>query len=71
MVSNLVSNAGLPPASATPLPRVTVYEHDLRLGSGNSKPLMLIYSLLAAVDCFIYSGGRPRYVQSETFQRFT
>jgi hypothetical protein len=33
MVSNLVSNAGCPPASATPPPGDTVYEPDLGLGS--------------------------------------
>ena len=32
MVSNLVSNAGCPPASATPPPRVTVHRPDPRLG---------------------------------------
>jgi hypothetical protein len=31
MVSNLVSNAGYPPASATPPPRDTVYVPDPRL----------------------------------------
>ena len=71
MVSNLVSNAGPPPASAMPPPRVNVYVADLRLGFGNSKPPMLIYSLLAAFDCFIYSGGRPRYVQFKAFKGFT
>ena len=32
MVSNLVSNAGHTPASATPPPRVIVHRSDLRLG---------------------------------------
>ena len=32
MVSNLVSNAGCPPASAMPPPRVTVDRPDPRLG---------------------------------------
>jgi len=32
MVSNLVSNVGYPPPSATPPPRDTVYMPDLRLG---------------------------------------
>ena len=32
MVSNLVSNAGCPPASATPPPRVIVDRPDPRLG---------------------------------------
>jgi hypothetical protein len=35
MVSNLVSNAGEPPASAMPPPRDTVYVPDLRLGDEN------------------------------------
>ena len=45
MVSNLVSNAGYPPASAMPPPRVTVYVPDLRLG--------IEYRQLAASGCFI------------------
>ena len=60
-----------PPASAMPPPRDTVYEPDLRLGDINSKPSNAVYSLLAAVDCFIHSGGRSRYVQSNAFKGFT
>ena len=63
--------AQYPPASATPPPRDAVFVSDLRLDDRNSKPPMLNCSLLAAVDCFINSGGRPGYVQSRTFQGFT
>jgi len=35
MVSNRVSNAGYPPASAMPPPRVTVDRPDPRLGDAN------------------------------------
>ena len=67
----LRSEAGHTPASAMPPPRDTVYEPDLRLGNINSKPSNAVYSLLAAVDCFIHSGGRSRYVQSNAFKGFT
>ena len=46
MVSNLVSNAVSPPASASPPPRVTVYVPGLRLGNANSQ-----------LDGFIIAGG--------------
>ena len=71
MVSNLVSNAGCPPASDTPPPRDTVYMPDLRLGDSNSKPSNAVGSLLAEVDCFNHSGGRSRYIQSNAFKGFT
>jgi len=71
MVSNLVSNAEHPPASAVPPPRDIVYVPDLRLGDSNSKPSNAVYSHLAAVDCFIHSGGRHRSVQSNAFKGFT
>ena len=46
MVSNLVSNAGYPPACAIPPPRGIVYEPDLRLGITNRQ-----------LDGFIMAGG--------------
>ena len=46
MVSNLVSNAGPPPASAMPPPRVIVYGAALRLGHTNCQ-----------LDGFIIAGG--------------
>jgi hypothetical protein len=45
MVGNLVSNAGCPPASATPPPRVIVDRPDPRLGSEQRQ--------LGVCGCFI------------------
>ena len=56
MVSNRVSNAGYPPASATPPLGDNVFRPDQRLGERNRKLTSMVNNF-AIVDCFDWTGG--------------